>query len=171
LGPWVKVIRQIGILANVFYGWAALLGLPSLIGSLYFGFVALRLYSAAPAPRAPAPVDTTNSGLALLDLTTRAVSGIFGFIGAVGDAVARGLAVASILVLCLSITLYFIGRGLHAHAGWARGAAGLILFVLFCVALLMALSAGPKGLASLIGLLLGTYSAYGIWILWRGFAG
>jgi hypothetical protein len=162
--------RNIAILANAFYGWAALLGIPSLLGTLYFGFVSLQLYLATPTPRPVAPVEASNSALALLDLATRTISGIFGFLGAVGDAVARGLAVASILMLCVSATLYFIGRGLYAHAGWARGAAGLVLFVLLCVALLMALSAGPKGLSSLIGLLLAFCSGWGLWTLWRGFA-
>src|SRR5689334_19035134 len=144
--------RHIAILANGFYSAAAALGLPSLIGSLYFGFVALRLYIATPAPRATAPVDTSNSLTSALDVTTRILSAIFGFIGAIGDAVARGLAAAFVFVLCIAITMYFIGRGLHAQAGWSRVAAGFFMVVLFLIGALMSLSAGQKGLGSLIGL-------------------
>src|SRR6266404_3692019 len=104
--------RHIAILANGFYGLAAALGLPSLIGSLYFGFVALRLYMATPAPRSAGPIDSSNSLTSALDLTTRMLSAIFGFIGAVGDAVARGLTAAFVFVLCIAITMFFIGRGL-----------------------------------------------------------
>jgi len=167
LGQSLMVNRHILNVANTFYGFGLLLGIPSLAGTLYFGFAALRLYLATPVPRAPQGSSAQNSGLDLLDMAIRATGAVFGFIGAVGDAVVRGLAVASVAILLLSLTLLFTSRGLHAHAGWARLVAGLVLTFLLLVALLALLSSGSK---SLIALLLASGSCYGLWALWRGFA-
>jgi hypothetical protein len=98
------------------------------------------------------------------------LSATFGFIGAIGDAVARGLAAAFVFALCIAITMYFIGRGLHSQAGWSRIAAGFFMVVFFLIGALMSLSAGPKGLGSLLGLALASGGAYGLWTLWKGFA-
>lgn len=60
-----------------------------------------------------------------MNLAMRATGAVLGLIGAVGDVVVRGLAVASAAVLPVSLTLLYTGRGLHAQAGWARVVAGL----------------------------------------------
>jgi hypothetical protein len=52
------VNRHILIVANGFYTFALLLGLPSLVSSLYFGFAVLRMYLASPAPRHAAPAES-----------------------------------------------------------------------------------------------------------------
>jgi hypothetical protein len=159
--------RHILYVANAFYGVALLLGIPSLAGTLYFGLAALRSYLATPASSSSPPTGGSNSALDLLDLAVRSAGAVFGFIGAVGDAVIRGLAIASAAVLLLSLTLLFTSRGLQAHAGWARVVAGMVLVFLLLATLLALASSGSKSLTALI---LASGSSYGLWALWKGFA-
>ncbi len=167
LGPSLMVNRHIVYVANAFYGLGVLFGLPSLAGTVFFGLAALRLYLAGPAASVTPASGGSNSGVDLILLAARAAGAVFGFIGAIGDAVVRGLAVASVAVLLLSLTLLFTGRGLHAHAGWARVVAGLMLTCLLLLGLLGLLSIQSRGL---FAMLLTSASGYGLWALWRGFA-
>ena len=152
--------------ARAFKGISLLLGIPSLAATLYFGFAAITLYLSTPAKRSAPPQASGNSALDLLDMAARAAGAAFGFIGAVGDAVVRGLAIASLAVLLFSLTLFFTSRGLQAHAGWARVVGGMMLTVLFLIALLALVSSGSRGL---FALLLASVSGYVLWALWRGF--
>ena len=70
-------------------------------------------------------------------------------------------------MLLLSLILFFTGRGLHAHAGWSRVVAGLMLTCLLLVGLLGLLSIQSRGL---FALMLTSAGGYGLWALWRGFA-
>jgi hypothetical protein len=163
------VNRHIVIVANGFYGFAVLLGLPSLAGALFFGPAALRAYLAAPPPRSTAVSSDSGHLITAVDVATRTISAVFGFIGAMSDAVARGLAVASIAILLFSVSLYFIGRGLHAHAPWARVASLTVMIGMLLVAAFMRMLAGGNIFGSTIGMALGISGCYGLWALWRGF--
>jgi hypothetical protein len=83
------VNRHIPIVANAFYTLALLLGLPSLIGSLYFGFAVLRMYLASPAPRPAASAESSSAIITAVDVITRTVSVVFGFLGIIGEGIAR----------------------------------------------------------------------------------
>ncbi|MEP6536248.1 MAG: hypothetical protein ABJF23_13060 [Bryobacteraceae bacterium] len=153
--------------ARAFNGVALLLGIPSLAATLYFGFAAVSLYLSTPAKGATPSAVSANSAIDLLTMAARAAGAVFGFLGSMGEAVIRGLAAASLAVLIFSLTLFFTSRGLQAHAGWARGTAGVILTLVFLAAMLALLSSGSK---SLLALLLASCSGYGLWALWKGFA-
>jgi hypothetical protein len=170
MGPQLMVNRHIPIVANAFYTLALLLGLPSLVASLYFGFAVLRMYLASPAPRPNASAESSSVIITAVDVITRTASVVFGFLGAVGEGIARVATAVSVFVLLISLTLFITGRGLHAHAAWARWVAGLAMFLVLLVSAMLTLSAGPKGLGSLIALTITSCSLYALWALWRGFA-
>jgi len=153
-------------LANAFYALSALIGIPSLLGTLYFGWTVIQMKMVAPSSTSRPSTDS-NVAVDVVNVITRTASAVFGFLGAIGEGVAKGLAAVSVVLLLLSLLFYFTGRGLHAQAGWARAVAMLIMIVMLLISLLFSSASGAK---NPIALLLLAFSVFGVWTLWRGFA-
>ncbi len=156
-------------LANSFYVGAALLGAPSLLYSFWYGFFRLRLWMApATSSDSFASVKNPDAFLLILGGIARGIGAAANFLGAVSQGILAMLAVLSAVGLTLALALFLTGRGLHAHAGWARATGGVLMGVLFLVALAsLTVFRGPLALVSATVV---AASAYAAWMLWRGFA-
>src|SRR5215470_6800508 len=126
--------RHILIVGNAFYGAAAVLALPSIPGFLYFGWAALRLRTLGPSRPAPR-MATPDPMIALIETSARVVGSLFRVVGTAGEWLTTVLAAVFFLALLMAGGLYFTGRGIQAHAGWARAMASVLVFGLLVTSL------------------------------------
>ena len=161
-----SVNRHLLIVTNAFYVASGALALPSIPGFLYFGWVAVRMRM-MPTPSAGA-TPSPDSLVGLLEIGARILGGIFRAIGSAGQWVSTALAVVFFLGLLLACGLFFTGRGLHAHSGWARFVASLFA----CGAILSSLVAMTVVRRGLFPVCASVAAAgvYAIWVLLRRFA-
>ncbi len=161
---------HITLVANGFYGAAALLGIPSLCITLLYACYRLRLWI-APAAQADSSLDHVKNPDAIL-MMLQGIAKTFGVIagglGSLGKFIFGVIASASVAMLGVAIVCFLVGRGLHAHENWARIAAGLLAAFSLLVGLLSCLTFRGPILAVAFGL--ASASGYAIWILWKGFA-
>jgi hypothetical protein len=158
--------RHLLIVSNAFYIASGALALPSIPGFLYFGWVALRMRM-MPAPsagEAPSP----DSLVGLLEIGARIFGSVFRAIGAAGQWMSTILAVLFFLGLLLASALFYTGRGLQAHSGWARFMASLFA----CGAILSSIGAMAVVRRGLFPLCASAVAAgvYAIWVMLRRFA-
>ena len=158
---------QISYVANAFYAAAAVLGLPSLLGTVFSIVFGIRLWL-LPSPSASAPVKNPDAIIMILEGITRVVGAGAGFFGAVGKMMVGVVAVVSVVALILAVTFFYTGRGLHAHQGWARGMAGVLLagLLLFSLLALVSVRMPVQVLPALF--VIGTI--YALWTVWHGYA-
>ena len=158
--------RHMLIVTNAFYVASGALALPSLPGFLYFGWVALRMrmMPAPPPGAAPSP----DSLVGLLEIGARVFGGIFRAIGAAGQWVSTVLAVVFFMGLLLAAFLFFTGRGLQAHSGWARFMASLFAGGAI-LSSLAAMAVVRRGLFPLCAAAAAA-GVYAIWVMLRRFA-
>jgi hypothetical protein len=160
---------QITLVANGFYALAGLLGIPSLCVTLLYACYRVRLWMApAPAESSLDSVKNPDAILMILQGIAKTVGAIAGELGSLGKFIFGVMASVSVVVLCLGVVFFFVGRGLHAHENWARIAAGLLATFSLLVGLLSCLTF--RGPFLVFGLGLAGMSAYAIWTLWKGFA-
>jgi len=165
--PRSTMNRHMLIISNAFYVASGALALPSVPGFLYFGWVALRMRM-LPSPPSTEAAASPDSLIGLLELGARAFGSIFRAVGAAGQWLTTVLAVVFLLALLLSGGLFFTGRGLQAHAGWARMMA--ILFALGMMLLsLVAMVVARRGIFPLFASV-AAGCVYAIWIMLRRFA-
>lgn len=129
------MLRQV---ASGFQAAGLILGIPSLLAVVFFGGSAILLWRMTPevssGPHAgPSLVNYLVDG-------ARVLGKIFGFFGAVGQAVFTILACIALVVLLFAVLCFFTGRGLHDQAAWARIVAMLISAVTLLIAALGILS-------------------------------
>jgi len=155
------------IVVNAFYGAAAALALPSIPGFLYFGWAALRMRWLTPAPPAGAAANT-DSMIGLIETGARVFGSVFRIIGAAGEWLTTVLAAAFFLGLLLAGGLFFTGRGIQAHAGWARAIASLVVFALLLTSL-VAMLAVRRSVAPAFAFIAAA-CVYATWVLLRRFA-
>jgi len=156
----------VAIVASGFRIAAWLVGAPSLAATIGLT-VSVFLLGQAAAPDNSQPLDLKTYGVAgLISNGAWGVAKVFGFLAGLGEWIAAGLAVVSLLATLAAVLLYFTGRGIGRHATWARIFGLLILSASLLVALGGLSHTSP--LAALFpGLLLGA-SIYGLWVLlWR----
>jgi hypothetical protein len=158
--------RHLPTVANAFYIAAALLGLPALPGFLYFGFAALRLRLLTPASTAVS--SSPDVMVNLIETGARIFGSVFKFIGDAGQWVITAFTAICFLILLLAGALFLIGRGLHAHAAWARAVGALFVLSTLLVSLVGMLSLRRGGWA--ISSSLVAISTYATWVLLRRFA-
>jgi hypothetical protein len=155
-------MRHLTLVTNGFFATSCLLGVPSLIGFLYFGSNALRLWLMKPPPiHAPQSSDTLIRGL---EWGAYAFAKAFSVLGAFGQWVVTLLTLAAAAVLVFSVALFFTARGLQAHHEWARVAAICLSVLVLLPSLLAALSAGRSGINAWVPF---AASVYAIGVLWR----
>lgn len=157
------------MLAKGFLVASAIIGLPAVLGTCFFGFSTVRMAMAEQKPQPSAPSGEGGpliAGLSFLDYAA-------GKAGRVFDAVAFGLSkallAASAGALLFAAGLYFTSRGLYAGLLWSRIAGGALLTALFLFSLLMVLSR-LGGSASMLALATLGLSGYGLWVILLRFA-
>lgn len=162
---------QLITLANSFYVGAALIGVPSLVVAGWYAFIRVRLWVAPPVPVGDSfsGVKNPDAILMILGGFAKGVGALANFIGTIGQGILSILAVIASVGLVLAVVLFLTGRGLHAHAGWARAVGGGLMGFLLLTSLFasVAVFRGPLALAAFA---LAAASGYAIWTLWRGFA-
>ena len=159
---------QMTLVANGFYGVAALLGVPSLCVTLLYACYRIRLWMApAPAESSLDSVKNPDAILMMLQGIAKTVGAVAGGLGSVGKFIFGVMASVSVVMLCLGVVFFFVGRGLHAHESWARIVAGLLATFSLLVALLSCLTFRGSLLVFALGL--AGASGYAIWTLWKGF--
>ena len=146
-------------LATTFVAMGALLGLPSLTVLVLYAVKTVHdRLSTAPAGLAIG--DNPDALLLMLAGLVKA----FGLLARLVDFVFDVLAVGAAVGLLLGVALWLTGRGLQAHAAWARASGGVLLVLTLLPSLLLALS--MQGSGRLVMLLLVVGCALGLQLLW-----
>ena len=158
---------QISYLANAFYVVAALLGLPSLLGLIFSIVLGIRLWL-MPSTPANAPTKNPDAIIMMLEGITRAVGFGAGIISGIGKMTVAVIGTISMMALISAVMFFYTGRGLHAHSGWARGMAMLLLAVMLVFWLLALLSLRMP--IRLLPALFAAATIYALWTLWKGYA-
>jgi hypothetical protein len=159
-------LRHVKIVANGFRATGLLLGAVSLVSLFMFGG-SLFLVGRQPPPPPSHPLDIQTYGLVgLLQNGAIGLGHALNFLGTLGLWLGVLIAVVSLVVLVVASLLFFIGRGVAAHAGWARIAAGLCagFALLVCGSVLFSL---PREGAAIDGAFV-VVVLYTLWVLgWR----
>lgn len=160
--------RPVALVANAFYVVAAMVGLPSAISFLFFGFAAIRLHLLSPVPNHAPSSRSSDTLVRLIEIVGSVIGGAFRMVGSAGQFIVNAVVAVSFVLLIGAGAMYFIGRGLHAHQLWARIVGLLVLLGFFLCSTLAALSF-RRVLFPLFGAVVAA-SVYGIWALWRRFS-
>jgi len=159
---------QITLVANGFYALAALLGVPSLCVTLLYASYRVRLWMAPALTESSLDsVKNPDAILMMLQGIAKTIGAIAGGLGSLGKFIFGVMASVSVVMLCLGVLFFFVGRGLHAHENWARIVAGLLATFSLLVGLLSCLTF--RGPLLVFGIGLAAMSGYAIWTLWNGF--
>jgi len=161
--------RHLIILSNAMYVLSALLGVPALAGTFFFGWAAFSSLILTPKPAQPGTPGKTQGFFDLVQTATSAFGSILGFLGGIADAIIIGLAILSVCVLVFAIFLVFTARGIRRRRTWARWLAFALMLWLGFVSIIAALSAGI-GTSGMAFLLVAAGSGYAVWVLLRCFA-
>ncbi len=156
---------SVSALASVFTIGGALVGLPSLATLVAYGLITL-YQRLSPLPRPSGFGTNPDAVLLVLQGITQVIGGLARLLGSLAQLVLDLAAVAAGASFAFGLLCWWIGRGLHAHATWARFGAGALLTVLLLVAGLLALSSG--GPRRLVPMLIVVVAALGLHALWVG---
>ncbi|MEO7649915.1 MAG: hypothetical protein ABIZ80_05570 [Bryobacteraceae bacterium] len=159
---------HLSIVANGFRVVGVVLGLPSLLAFLYFGWASVRMHLLTPAPSSASSADP-GSLTDLIETAGKIFGGFFRILGAAGHLVAIIITVIAFIVLVTSVLLFFTGRGLQEHSAWARIVASLLAMWMLFVSVVAVLSMRREA-AALLPLLMAAGSGYSVWVLFRKFA-
>jgi hypothetical protein len=160
--------RQVAIVASAFQVASLLIGIPSLIASLWLGWQILTLPRLPPDSAAQSTGESTTSLVSLLVDGVRLFGKLFGALASAGQVVITIAAVMAFAALLCAVLLFFVGRGLHAHESWAKVVGILMMFGMLFISSIGALSV-RRGLVSLILTAAAAACVYGLWTLFRRF--
>jgi hypothetical protein len=145
-----------------------LLGVPS--GLLFLDlFMNLFVFpTRMPPPDHSPPLDIQKYGIAgLLSYGAKGMGMMFMALGTLAEWAAELLAVIMFFVMLFSLLLFFAGRGMAHHAGWAR-VMGFVLAALFLLTWLGILSVANQYPGIAVACVGVAMSLYAIWVLgWR----
>jgi hypothetical protein len=157
---------NLAAVARGFYVVAALLGVPSALGTVGFSVLSLLAWWQRPAPSAAADPKASESLVNVVVVMAgwmgRILSGLLGL----AEGLFHIMAALSLAGLGLAALIFFTGRGLENGAVWARLAGSVLLGFLLLAGALAALSSG-LGLLRLPALALTILFGYSIWLIWR----
>ncbi len=156
---------SIATLAKLFKIGSALVGMPSIVVLALYAVLMWRRRLADPVLDAnfgPNP----DAVLLMLQGLTQVVGSVATFVGAIAQIVLDMAAAAAGAGLMLAVTLWFVGRGLQAHAPWARWGGFALLMLALLVALVLALSFHGVGRLTMLALL--AFTVLGLHALWVG---
>ena len=156
---------SIGLLSRMFTIGGFVLGLPSLAVLAFYAVHLLRRLVAAPTVETQFG-DNPDAVMRLLQGLSQGIGAVAHLAGSIAQWVLDIAAEAAGAGLLLAVACWFTGRGLQAHATWARASASLVLGLTVLVALLLALSL--RGLGRVPMLALVVFGVLGIHALWVG---
>lgn len=155
-------------LGSAFYIAAGVLGVPAIVFLVIDGVRRLRA-KLTPKVDSSFPVKNPDAILLMLGGIIKGVGAIARVMGFVGSILANVLAVVSVGALGLSIILFLTARGLQAGETWARVVAGLLMSLVFLIALAaIASSSTRRGFRWVIPLLILIVSGFAVRIVWNG---
>ncbi len=157
--------RHLLILSNAYFVLAALLGLPGLAGTLFFGWGALQGMQ-SPTPKPAQSSSNPNSLLDIVESSTRMLMGFLGLLGGIAEVIFVMLAIVSACALAFAILLLVTGRGIRAQKTWARWLGLPMMAVMGLLSFGWILGADNGFIRGGAFLLLGV-AGYAIWALVR----
>ncbi len=157
------------LVVKLFYWVSLLVGIPSMIGSAFFGGFSLLLWLQKPVTNTSADAKVSDSLVNVIVVMAGIAGKVLSLFGDIVEGFVRGLAIASFCGIVFAGMLYLTGRGLAGNAMWAKLAGSALMVLLVAISGLGTLTPvlGPFRVLSL--LLLGL-SLYSLWIIWRGVA-
>ena len=163
--------RHLVIVANAFRTAGLLIGTPSLLAFLWLAVLWVQLWWLKPDRSVHDAAPTVNiqrDGLVGLLVAGATVVGKgLEFASNVATWVLGALSVAAAVLTVAGVTLFFTGRGLFAHAAWARVFAGLASALVLVVSFLVLTSLRRSSAA--VALIPLGLSGYALWVLIRRF--
>lgn len=156
---------SLATLATLFKCGGALVGTPSILVLVLYAVLMGHRRLADPvldATFGPNP----DAMLLMLQGLTQVVGSVATFVGAIAQIVLDMAAAAAGVGLLLAVTLWSIGRGLQAHAPWARWGGFALLMLALLAALVLALSFHGVGRLTMLAFL--AFIVLGLHALWVG---
>ncbi len=145
---------------------AWLIGLPSIFMFLDVGY-SLLILNYRPAPGTPHFLDLRTYGLAgLLNNGAEVVGKVLEGVSVAASWIMGGVAILAFAAIVCAVCVYFIGKGIDNHAGWARVMAMLMAggFLVVSLGLMTCL---PRHLIPVPCVTTGL-SLYALWVLgWK----
>ncbi len=160
---------QAALVARMFYGSAALVGVPSVLGFVGFGILSLVLWFQKPTSDSTAGAKVSDSLVNVVVIMAGWVGKVLGAILGVAEGLIQILTVVSLVGTIFAGLLFLTARGIEVNATWARVVGSLLMGMLLLISGLATLSAGG-GLLRLVPMMLLLMSGYSLWLMWRGFA-
>lgn len=154
-------------LATGFAVTGAVIGLPSLAVLLLYAANVIRNHFNAGASSGTDFGKNPDALLLLLKGMTETIGAISRVVGALGEFLLGGLAIVASVGLVLALACWFTGRGLHAHAHWARVSAFSLLVLALLPSLVLMLSA--HNLGRVFMLLIVALCVFGLHAVWTGY--
>jgi hypothetical protein len=160
-------VRHRELIATTFRVGGLVLGIPSTLGLVCFGYGAARFYLLKPLP----PADKSGNQLIdLLGLGVSLVAKVLVFFGGAVEWALAALSIVSFGCLAFAALLFFTGRGLHAGRGAPR-VMGILLASLFLLVSFLGVTAIRKPVPLAVSSVILALSGYVIWALGWRFAG
>lgn len=131
------------LLVYLLRGLALVLGLPSLLGTLYFGWGAMSMRIADPGGLPPA-ARSSNQLVQIFEFGGRAAGTMFQWLGNLGEWLMTILCVLLLGVFLFAVLLWVTSNGLEQDKLWARIAAA---FCLVAFVSLLGIVAAVRGFA------------------------
>lgn len=155
-------------LANSFAVTGVVFGLPALAVLLLYAVNAIRNHLNAGASSRSDFGKNPDALLLMLKGMTEAIGALSRAAGSLGQFLLGGLAIIAGVGLVLAIACWFTGRGLHAHAHWARVSAFILIVLALLPALALAFSLHNIGRALMFLTII--LCVLGLHTLWTGYA-
>lgn len=155
-------------LATGFAVTGAAIGIPSFAVLLLYAANAIRNRLNAGKPSGSNFGENPDALLLLLKGMTAAIGALDRAAGSLGQFVLSGLAIIASVGLVFAIACWFTGRGLHAHANWARVSAVILLVLAMLPSLVLTLSFHHLGRVFMLAIVI--LCVFGLRTLWIGYA-
>jgi hypothetical protein len=107
------------ILVYCFRVVSVVIGIPSLVSTIYFGWGALQIHLLHPGPLPPATGGSSALGQ-LMETGGRLVGGLFQLFGNLGEWFVIVISAASLMMFLFAVVLWFTADGLAEGKVWAR---------------------------------------------------
>ncbi len=157
----------ISTLATSFSAIGLVIGAPSLTVLVVHLANAIRLRLASGTASGTNFGDHPDALLLMLKGLTETVGALGRLAGSLGQLVLNGLAILAAAGLVVGIACWLTGRGLNAHAPWARASAFILILGAMLPSLLLTLSLHNTGRVLMLGIVI--LCAFGIHTLWAGY--
>ncbi len=157
-----------GLFVARLFSWTALVvGVPSMVATLYFGGCALLLWMQKPVVNTSVDAKASDSLVNVVVQLAGFAGKALTVFGGLVEGIIQGLAIASFSCLVFAGMLYLTGRGLAADAMWAKVVGSGLMLILLLVSGLGTMTL-TLGLSRVVPLMLLVLSIYTLWAIWRG---